>query len=139
MKFRLLFSSVVAALGAASASAQSPNTLQVKIPCAFTVSENVLPAGEYLIGRVSPGSNLLLIRSEETGRTVLFAGSTVERSSAPARSSLVFGRDRGDYFLQDIWWAGYSAGVQLPVVKTITELASAAGPRAPEVVVIRRR
>jgi hypothetical protein len=109
---------MLAALGAAVASAQSPETLQVNVPFTFTINNVYMPAGEYSIGR--PGmdnSGLLVMRSNDGRHTAFFMGNAAARGSAPAQSSLVFRHEGIDYSLADIWWAGSSSGVQLPPAK----------------------
>lgn len=138
MQLRWLFAPLMlAALGAASASAQSTETLQVNVPFAFTINSVYMPAGEYSISR--PGndnSGLLAMRSSDGRHTALFLGSTAARGSAPAQSSLVFRHEGLDYSLADVWWAGYASGVQLPPAK---EPPSTAALHPPEVMVVMYR
>lgn len=139
MKCKWFATVMLAALGAASANAQSPNTLQVTIPFAFTVNDTTLPAGDYTVSPSLNGSRVMAIRNSEKRSTVLFVGSTTEQSAAPDRSNLVFRLCGDDYFLTGIWWAGYPAGVKLPVPRSVAEPVNTAGLRPPEVMVILGR
>lgn len=135
MQFRKLFAPVVlAALGATSAAAQSPETLQVTVPFAFTVNSVYMPAGEYSISRSgAEGSALLTVRSTDSRRTLFFAGSVAAQGSAAAQSSLVFRHEGAEYTLADIWWGGYSTGVQLAPSR---ESPATAALRPPEVMMV---
>lgn len=135
MQLRWLLAPVMlAVLGAASASAQSPETLQVTVPFAFTIDNVYMPAGEYSISRSGGDSGgLLALRNSDRRHTLFFVGSAAARGSAPAQSSLVFRRDGSDYSLADIWWAGYTSGVQLPPAK---ESPNTAALHPPEIMVV---
>ncbi len=135
MRPRWLFAQVfLAAVGAVSASAQSPETLQVSVPFVFTVNNVYMPAGAYSIARLgADNSALLAIRSGDSRHTAFFVGSPAARGSAPAQSSLVFRHEGQEYSLADIWWAGYTSGVQLPPSK---EPPTSAALRTPDVMVI---
>lgn len=141
MRCKSLFASVMlAALGVASAEAQSPNTLRVTIPFAFTIDNSTLPAGDYSVSHSGfNGSRIMAMRSGDDRRTVLFVGSQTESSTVQNQSRLVFRRYGDDYVLTDIWWAGYPAGVKLPVSKTVAEPVNTAGLRPAEVMVILAR
>ena len=115
MQFGKLFAPVIlAALGAASVAAQSQETLQVTVPFRFTVNGVYMPAGEYSISRSgAENSALLAMRRSDSGHTLFFAGSAAALGGVAAQSSLVFRHEGSEYSLADIWWGGYSSGVQL--------------------------
>ncbi len=116
MRLRLLFSLVIlVALGAMSAAAQAPDTLQVTIPFAFTIHNVAMPAGDYLISRSADGSGLLAIQNTGTRQTAFFLAGQTGHSAAPDRSSVAFRSEGAGYWLADIWWAGYTSGAQLQV------------------------
>jgi hypothetical protein len=126
VRLRLLFSLVIlVALGAMSAAAQAPDTLQVTIPFAFTVHNVALPAGDYRISRSADGSGLLAMQNIDTRQTVLFLASQTGHSAAADRSSVAFLSGGADYSLADIWWAGYASGVQLQALHGPVITASA--------------
>jgi hypothetical protein len=135
MQLRKLFAPVMlAALGAASAAAQSPETLQVAVPFPFTVNSVYMPAGQYSISRSgAENSGLVALRGADSRHTLFFAASAEARGGVSAQSSLVFRHEGGDYSLADIWWAGYSSGVQLTPSK---ESRSTASLHPPEVMVV---
>ncbi len=100
-------------LGVMTASAQSPEALQVTIPFAFTAHNVSMPAGDYRISRTVGGSGLLAIQNIETGRTLFFLGSQIGGGAAAAHSTVAFRSVGTSYTLADIYWGGYAAGVQL--------------------------
>lgn len=138
MQLRSLLAPVImAVLGAASAAAQSPETLQVTVPFAFTVNSVYMPAGQYSVSRSgAENSALLALRGSDSRHTLFFAGNAAALGSAPAQSSLVFRHEGGDYSLADVWWAGYTSGVQLAPSK---ESATTASLHPPEVMVVLYR
>jgi len=135
MQFGKLFAPVVlAALGAVSLVAQTPETLQVTVPFPFTVNGVFLPAGAYSVSRSgAENSALVAMRRSDSGHTLFFAGSSAGLGGAAAQSSLVFRHEGSEYSLADIWWGGYSSGVQLAPTK---ESPSTAALHKPEVMVV---
>jgi hypothetical protein len=135
MQFGKLFAPVVlAALGAVSVAAQSPETLQVTVPFAFTVNGVYMPAGEYTISRSgAENSALLAMRRSDSRHTLFFEGSTAALGGAAVQSSLAFRHEGSEYSLADIWWGGYSSGVQLAPTK---ESPATASLHKPEVMMV---
>ena len=135
MQFGRLFAPVaLAALGAVSAAAQSPETLQVTVPFPFTVNSVYVPAGEYSISRSgAENSALLVMRGSDSRHTLFFAGSAASLGRTAAESSLVFRHEGSEYSLADIWWAGYTSGVQLAPTK---EAPATASLHRPEVMMV---
>ncbi|HXN47731.1 MAG TPA: hypothetical protein VN893_13885 [Bryobacteraceae bacterium] len=135
MQLGKLFAPIVlAVVGAASVAAQSPETLQVTVPFPFTVNGVYMPAGAYSISRSgAENSALLAMRRGDSGHTLFFAGTSASLGGAAAQSSLVFRHEGSDYSLADIWWGGYSSGVQLAPPK---ESAATAALHKPEVMVV---
>jgi hypothetical protein len=138
MQIRLSFLPVVlAALGAASAAAQSPETLEVRVPFPFTVNSVYMPAGDYSISRSgAENSGLVALTGYDSRHTLFFVGNAAARGATPAQSSLVFRHEGGDYSLADIWFAGYASGVQLAPSK---EPPATASLHKPEVMVVLYR
>ena len=135
MQFGKLFAPVIlAVLGAASVAAQSPETLQVSVPFPFTVNGVYMPAGAYSISRSgAENSALLAMRRRDSGHTLFFAGSSAALGAAAVQSSLVFRHEGREYSLADIWWGGYSSGVQLAPPK---ESPTTASLHKPEVMMV---
>jgi hypothetical protein len=112
------------ALGALSATAQTLNTLQVAVPFAFTIHNVAMPAGDYRISRSTDGSGLLAVQNIDTRQTVFFLASQTGHSVAPNQSSVGFRSDGASYSLADVWWAGYTSGAQLRVLREPVMTAS---------------
>ncbi len=126
MRLAKLFSLIVLlALGAMSAAAQAPDTLQIAIPFAFTVHNVAMPAGDYRISRSVDGNGLLAIENIDTRQTVLFLASQTGHGPAPDQSSVAFRSEGAGYSLADIWWAGYTSGARLRALREPVLTASA--------------
>ena len=94
----------------AAASAQTARHIAVRIPFDFVAGEKHLPAGRYIVRRLTGDSETtLLIRSEDgRGNAVVI---TSDSGVTPERAELTF-RRRGDkYFLAKVSLAG-TAGVR---------------------------
>ena len=138
MRFTIWAASVV--LLAASAYAQQPEAVRINVPFGFTVEHTTLPAGEYTVSNAAVGSaKLLALENVESRRTVLFAGNPLELAKPAAQSSLVFTEHNGGYMLAEVWFAGFSAAVDLPNAGPVNELAITASNHAPDAVVIASR
>ena len=100
----VLMSSLVGALVLASAVAQAaPATIrqEVKVPFAFTVNGEELPAGTYSIRHDDEQGGTLLIQGQRASLYLLT--SPVESTSARQDTSLVFTRDGDHYRLAEVW------------------------------------
>ena len=109
-------------LATASAYAQTVE-LKANIPFNFIVQGETLPAGEYMIEKLSSGNSVLAIRSsdQQTQKTVL--AIRCESLNASPRSRLLFHRYGDQYFLSQIWVAGNNSGQQLPKSRRESEVA----------------
>ena len=133
MKNRILAILGLVLLAAASASAQTIQPSQVKVPFAFQVGSEHFAAGTYTIGTIS---NLTLTVRGNAGGA--FASMKPEgNGKAVASSKVVFRRVGGQYFLAQVWTAGatdhltaYETKAERQALKT--ELA-ANQPAAPAV------
>ena len=99
----LLLSIVVAG----QCGAQQGSVVEVNVPFAFQAGNQMLPAGEYRIQRLSAEmEGIQLIRSYDgkASTTVTSLPAESKDSSAPAR--LVFNRYGNEYFLAEIWTDG---------------------------------
>jgi hypothetical protein len=80
-------------------SAQS-NTVQAKVPFAFTVNNKVVPAGTYTISKLN--SNAVLIRNWEGHVSMMSLTHNHNDLKRAPRSVLVFAKYGDRYFLHDI-------------------------------------
>jgi hypothetical protein len=91
-------------------------TVDVKIPFAFVVHGQTLPAGQYRI-QDHPGSDVVWI-SADKGKTSLFVMATPAPGRDPSgnQASLTFTRHETQYRLADIWESG-QRGLEIPASK----------------------
>jgi len=102
MKNRILAILGLVLLAAASASAQTVQPSQIKVPFAFQVGSEHFAPGTYTIGTIS---NLTLAVRGNAGGA--FASMKPESNGkAVAGSKVVFRRIGGQYFLAQVWTAG---------------------------------
>jgi hypothetical protein len=109
-------------LATASASAQTL-PLKVNIPFNFIVNKAELPAGEYTLKSLGSSGTAILIQSADGQMAKMVLPNACESSKAPTASKLVFHRYGSEYFLAQIWRAGYEQGKGLPKSSRETEVA----------------
>ena len=97
---------VGAAMLFASAAAANAGTLEVKVPFAFIVGSQQMPAGVYRIDRdASMPSSVVLIRGQHGNAAQLFVQTTPLNGANPAGGvpALVFVPDEGGTRLTQVW------------------------------------
>jgi hypothetical protein len=97
---------VVVGVLLASAVAAQAETLEVKIPFAFVIGEQTMPAGEYRIERdATMPSSVVLIRGEHGNTATLFVQTVELTGEKPAgvKSALVFVSDEAGMRLTQVW------------------------------------
>jgi hypothetical protein len=110
------------------ARAQSAEPLTFRIPFAFAVGDQLLPAGEYTI-RVAAMPGTLSFRSAN-GRSNIFIHSLpLYRQTASDKYKLVFHRYGQRYWVSEIWTAGDSTGRILQQHPSELLLAKNSGPQ----------
>ena len=99
----VLMSSIVGAMTLAAAVAQAePTTRQeVKVPFAFTVNGQEMPAGTYTVRQDEDQPTALLIQSGKDAIYVLTA--PLSNGATPQDTSLVFAKDGDHYRLTQVW------------------------------------
>lgn len=106
----------------ASANAQTPNrNISVDIPFEFSVGDQTLPAGRYILGQLSSKSVALHINNLDNAETAQPLTAIVRASEAKQESVLVFQRYGNSYFLSQVWVAGERTGREM--LKSDRELA----------------
>lgn len=86
-----------------SARAQDADAVVVSVPFTFVAGGAALPAGEYKIARVSPGSGReLFISSYNKGGAFLLPIAVDEAADATNKPTLSFEHVGGKYFLSSI-------------------------------------
>jgi hypothetical protein len=109
-------------LATASASAQTV-WLKTNIPFNFIVNKAELPAGEYTLRSLGSSDTGMLIQSTDSQIAKMVLPSVCASSKVPTASKLVFHRYGSEYFLAQIWRAGYEQGKELPKSSRETEVA----------------
>jgi hypothetical protein len=77
-------------------------TVRVDVPFAFSVNNQVLPAGSYEIVQ-NDNTTMLTIRNQSDRKSTIFGVSTAEERRVPAEAKLVFKRYGDQYFLSQVW------------------------------------
>jgi len=107
-------------LAVSAANAQEAR-VKANVPFDFVVGDQVMPAGEYIVGPAGSLGQAIAIRSENATDTALTMPCSL---SGPSKDSkLVFHAVAGRYFLSQIWVEGYAQGRQLRTSKTEARLA----------------
>jgi hypothetical protein len=116
-----LFQAVVALVLAAPAIAQQ-SAYTIHVPFRFNVSAHELPAGEYRVSIVAPGT--VQVRGIDHITNAMFVPLQVGRSShEPLIGALVFHRYGQQYFLSKVWFSDASASYELVPSATEREYA----------------
>jgi hypothetical protein len=92
-----------------SASAQTSSVAEVNIPFAFHTASQTLPAGVY---RVDRSGELLMLKSIDAKAGGFALSHPVVKSKAPDHGYMVFQRYGDNYYLEQIWTAGQSTGIE---------------------------
>lgn len=112
LRLALMFSLLFVA-ATAQAQAQATRKVTVNIPFEFSVGEERLPAGEYVVKSATRYSDkALVVRSVESGRasSALIITSAVAPESKGARhaAKLEFRRYGDQFFLYRVWTDGHA-------------------------------
>jgi hypothetical protein len=83
-------------------SASPVVTVRVDVPFAFSVNNQVLPAGSYEIVQ-NDNTSLMTIRNQSDLKSTIFSVNTVLERRVPATAKLVFNRYGDQYFLSQVW------------------------------------
>lgn len=115
MKARLAYVVVLATVCFAQmASAEA--IMFVDVPFNFTAEKTEMPAGRYVVSRIT--ENTLALRPENGGKPLFVLTNATERTGADDRGELVFDRFGSRYFLAEVWTRHSSAGRALHIPKT---------------------
>lgn len=114
-----LFQFVVALVLAAPAVAQQ-SQYTIRVPFSFNVNARVLPAGEYDVCVAASGA----VQIRGMTSSAIFGASRLNQSPRePKNAELVFHRYGQQYFLSQVWLAGFGQGYQLPASSAELEYA----------------
>ena len=84
------------------ASASPFVSVRVDIPFAFSVNNQVLPAGSYEIVE-NNNTTVLTIRNQQTLKSTVFGVNTAQERRVPGTAKLRFNRYGDQYFLSEVW------------------------------------
>lgn len=119
MKTHLFRTSLLAAIAAAAAFAQSAHPVKVNVPFDFVAGNRTLQAGEYTV-KQDLGSGVLTIRSDESSAAINVASYAADSGGGTEGSRLVFHRYGNIYFLSEVWEQG--RGRELPKAEREMEM-----------------
>jgi len=106
---------LVSVAGLSSAKAQTRLLLKADIPFAFSVGSKTLPAGEYILSRMSSDSSIevLQLRSRDGHESALVRTNSVS-GQIQDHGKLIFARYGDQYFFAQAWVPANSIGMQSP-------------------------
>jgi hypothetical protein len=99
----------------ANAQTNGSTLLIADIPFGFNVGNDRLPAGEYVIRKVNPASDVVVLQIRKTdgsARAMIPMNSVIGTSRESAK--LVFSCFGNQYFFAQTWFAGEAWGLQAP-------------------------
>ena len=114
---------LAAMLAIPTAYAQVSHHVMADIPFAFTVNNQVLPAGEY---EVSDGAarGTVVIQSEDRQHSAILVANAAEATDQALEGKLVFHHYGNRYFLHEIFAPGVVTGRELLPTKVEREMAN---------------
>lgn len=97
-----------------SVNAQSRNALEVNIPFEFTVAGDVFEAGDYVIERLNPQKeSMLILKAADGDGKKVFLTHKVKAEEAVDSPNLVFVKIDETFFLSQIWSSPNGNGLEL--------------------------
>ena len=85
--------------------AQERPLLTATVPFAFTVENNNLPAGAYIVSILSP-YNMIKVQSGDGRKATMISAIPSRKLGESKQAKLVFHRFRNEYFLAQVWEQG---------------------------------
>jgi hypothetical protein len=101
---RSMLVGVVCLAGASGTASAGTNVLEVKIPFAFVVGDQTLPAGQYMIQRDDYAPGALMLRNEHGAASAIL--NTRPATLAPPKDeqpALEFKHVENKYLLSNVW------------------------------------
>jgi hypothetical protein len=112
--------------GASVAQAQIIGNLKSNIPFSFYVRNRLMPAGDYNIAELNPGSGLMEIRSADGKMAAVFLTIGKQEKDTRTPSELIFHKYGANVFLSEIVEQGEIDGAQVVKSKMEKRLEKAA-------------
>jgi hypothetical protein len=110
---------LVVLAGASAAQAQIIDRLKSDIPFSFYVRNKLMPAGDYTVTELNPGSSMMEIRSADGKSAAVFLTIAKQEKDASTPSELIFHKYGDKIFLSEIVERGEMDGAE--VVKSKME------------------
>jgi hypothetical protein len=124
LRSKAFFTAIILVFGgltAANAQYSPGMVMRANMPTSFVVSGKMLPAGRYIIQRLSTSANSdpsQLLITDRAGDSAVIIGQVGEQnSSVPMHNALVLKRVGGQYYLSKITYAGQFTGLTVPLPK----------------------
>ena len=113
--------SLVLALTATAAMAQSPESCKINVPFSFNVGKYTLPAGEYTVRTVTDTSQFqkVLLASRDGHTNLIVQTLSTAGDKSGAKTQVNFNKYNNQYFLSSI--SNYKNGVELKFKKSKAE------------------
>jgi len=126
MKTMAMILGLVVIAGASLAQAQIIGRLKSNIPFSFYVRNRLMPAGDYTIAELNPGSGLMEIRSADGQSAVMFLTINKQEKDTRTPSELIFHKFGDKAFLSEIVEQGEMDGAEVVKSKMEKRLEKAA-------------
>lgn len=127
---RIVLCGAVLAAASVALSQTRVGDVTVDVPFAFSVAEQTLPAGHYIVAPM--GDTIRIFNSQARG---LYVPTHSAMRTASDGTKLVFHRYGDTYFLSEVWVTGDTTGRQL--FRSRAERESAARKAEMELAVVR--
>jgi hypothetical protein len=121
-KYLTAIAIIVALLTSAAAYTQTVH-LQTTVPFKFNVGSKQFPAGKYDIQTEPNREHVLYIRNMNSGEGTFVVPQSCESAHFSSQTTLTFHRYGQQYFMAELWVAGYKQGHQFRVSRREAELA----------------
>ena len=117
---------LVVVAGASVAQAQIIGRLKSDIPFSFYVRNRLMPAGDYTIAELNPGSGMMEIRSADGKSAAMFLTINKQEKDTRTPSELIFHKYGDKAFLSEIVEQGEMDGAEVVKSKMEKRLEKAA-------------
>ena len=117
---------IVVTLSSSVVFAQTDRQTLVNIPFNFTVGEQALPAGKYVIRRNRKDTDAVwVIQNKESGQTAMLLTRPVQANETQEDAKFVFRKYDDLFFLSEFWVAGTNTGREINVTSQERALSKA--------------
>jgi hypothetical protein len=107
-----LIMALALATAVVTANAQSSVRVKAQIPFEFTVGNETLPAGEYMVRPATNNGEVLSVENAKTSVSSIRIATPI-KPNGESNARLVFHRYGELYFLREVWGGGESIGREL--------------------------